>query len=45
MEEASEKVEGNIGEIKSDYAKKLNKLEDIIKKVCLIFLLLTDYGI
>lgn len=33
MEEASEKVDGNIGELKTDYARKLQKLEDIIKKV------------
>lgn len=37
MEEASDKVEGNIDEIKADYAKKLQKLEDIIKKVTISF--------
>lgn len=41
MEEASDKVEGNIDEIKADYVKKLQKLEDIIKKVTVSF----DYGL
>lgn len=33
MEEAGDKVEGNIDEIKSNYSQRMNKLEDIIKKV------------
>lgn len=33
MEEAGNKVETNIDKIKSDYAEKINKLENIIKKV------------
>lgn len=33
MEEAGDKVEGNIDEIKSNYLRKMQKLEDIIKKV------------
>lgn len=33
MEEAGDKMEGNIGEIKSNYSQRLNRLENIIKKV------------
>lgn len=33
MEEAGDKVEGNIDEIKTNYSQRMNKLEDIIKKV------------
>lgn len=33
MEEAGDKVEGNIDEIKTDYTQRMHKLEDIIKKV------------
>lgn len=33
MEEAGNKVEGNIDEIKTDYTQRMHKLEDIIKKV------------
>lgn len=32
MEEAGDKMEGNIGEIKSNYSHRLNRLENIIKK-------------
>lgn len=37
MEEAGDKVEGNIDEIKTNYSQRMNKLEDIIKKVWIIF--------
>lgn len=33
MEEAGEKIDGNIGEIKTNYSQRINKMEDIIKKV------------
>lgn len=33
MEEAGDKVEGNIDEIKTNYSQRMTKLEDIIKKV------------
>lgn len=33
MEEAGDKVEGNIDEIKTNYSQRMCKLEDIIKKV------------
>lgn len=33
MEEAGEKFEGNLDELKSTYAKKIQRLEDIVKKV------------
>lgn len=33
MEEAGDKVEGNIDEIKNNYTQRMHKLEDIIKKV------------
>ncbi|XP_055323912.1 uncharacterized protein LOC129578801 isoform X2 [Sitodiplosis mosellana] len=33
MEEAGDKVEGNIDEIKTNYTQRMHKLEDIIKKV------------
>lgn len=32
MEEAGDKMEGNIGEIKSNYSHRLNRLENIIRK-------------
>lgn len=37
MEEAGEKVEVNIDEIKSTYTQRLQKFEDIIKKVCNLY--------
>lgn len=33
MEEAGDKMEGNIDEIKINYSQRMQKLEDIIKKV------------
>lgn len=33
MEEAGDKMEGNIDEIKITYSQRMQKLEDIIKKV------------
>lgn len=33
LKEAGDKVENNIDEIKTNYSQRMNKLEDIIKKV------------
>lgn len=33
MEEAGEKVEDNIDEVKMTYTKRTKKLEDVVKKV------------
>lgn len=33
MEEAGDKVEGNIDEIKTNYTQRMSRLENIIKKV------------
>lgn len=38
MEEAGEKVEGNLEEIRMTYSKKIQKLEDVVKKVCNIIM-------
>lgn len=38
MEEAGEKVEDNLEEIRMTYSKKIQKLEDVVEKVCNIFL-------
>lgn len=37
MEEAGDKMEGNIDEIKINYSQRMQKLEDIIKKVRIFY--------
>lgn len=39
MEEAGEKVDGNLEEIRMTYSKKIQRLEDVVNKVCNISLL------